>query len=247
MLINIIKPESEQEFDLDTDVAFEGTANSPITQVELWADDRWLLGKVPVTAGKWSFIYRFNAAGTRIIYAKGFDTTNKLINTHNIWVFIKPPASLDLNQQLTPNFTLRELIFSQTGVMWGIDNTPTKTEIDQLRNLCEQILQPARDALGALRINSGFRSEELNRIVGGVTNSAHRLGHAADVIPTNGNTKALAKWVVENRRFDQVILEFGTDERPSWIHISADPMNRGQILRATTQRGVTVYTPITLD
>ncbi len=245
MSIKITKPESEQEFELDTDVTFEGTADSPITQVELWADDRWLLGKVPVTAGKWSFTYRFSAAGTRIIYAKSFDATNKLIDTHNIWVFIEPPASLDPNQQLSPNFTLRELIFSQTAVMGGIDNTPTKTEIDQLRNLCEQILQPARDELGPLRINSGFRSEELNRIVGGVTNSAHRLGHAADVIPTDGDTKALAKWVVENRRFDQVILEFGTDAKPSWIHISADPKNRGQILRATKQKGVTVYTPIT--
>jgi hypothetical protein len=245
MPISITEPESEQEFELGTDVLFEGNSESSIKKVELWADDRWLLGQVTPVSGKWSFSYRFNGAGTRIIYAKGFDAINTLIDTQNIWVFVEPPDALSLDQLLSPNFTLRELTFSQTAVMNGIDNTPTLTEIKRLTNLCEQILQPARNAIGPLRINSGFRSAELNRLVGGVNNSAHRLGYAADVIPTNGDTRALAKWVVDNSLFDQVILEFGTDARPSWIHVSADPGNRRQILRATNQRGTTVYTTLT--
>ena len=118
--------------------------------------------------------------------------------------------------------------------------------IQHLRKLCQQILQPARDALGSLRISSGFRSEALNVAVGGVRNSDHRLGYAADVIPTNGNTKALAKWIVDNCEFDQVILEFGTDARPDWIHVSADPKNRKQILRAEKQGGRTVYSSTVL-
>ncbi len=65
------------------------------------------------------------------------------------------------------------------------------------------------------------------------------------MIPTNGDTRSLAKWVVDNCQFDQVILEFGTDAKPNWIHVSCDPENRRQILRATKQQGRTVYTQLT--
>jgi hypothetical protein len=244
--ITITNPVSEQEFTMGTSVAFEGTADSPITQIELWADDRWLLSKVTVSSGKWSSSYTFIGAGTRIIYAKGFDASKTLIETTSIWLFIEPSSDTDPAQKLTANFTLGELTFSQTAVMLRIDNTPTLGEIQRLRKLCEQILQPARDALGSLRISSGFRSKILNRAVGGVRNSDHQLGHAADVIPTNGDTRALAKWIVDNCEFDQVILEFGTDARPDWIHVSADPKNRKQILRAKKQGGRTVYSSIVL-
>lgn len=232
MSIKITKPVSEEKFEFDTKIEFEGTADNNVTQVEMWADDRWLLGKTSVNQGKWKFDYTFNGSGTRIIAAKGFNASNQLIDSDDIWLFIKQPSSLDLDQKLSTNFTLREFTFSQTALMRGLDNTPTLTEIARLRRLCQQILQPARDALGPLKITSGFRSEIVNLAVGGVRNSAHRLGHAADVVPTSGDTKALAKWVVDNRQFDQVILEFGTLSRPSWIHISADSRNRKQVLRA---------------
>jgi hypothetical protein len=81
MPIYIIKPQSDQEFELGTDIIFEGTNDSAIGQVEIWADDRWLLGKLPPASGKWSFAYRFNGAGTRIIYAKGFDGANNLVDS----------------------------------------------------------------------------------------------------------------------------------------------------------------------
>lgn len=100
--------------------------------------------------------------------------------------------------------------------------------------------------MGPLKINSGFRSAELNRAVGGARNSAHRQGFAADVVPVNVGTKQLAKWVNDNREFDQIILEFGTVDNPRWIHLSADPRNRKQVLIATSSSGVTVYTPTQL-
>ena len=114
---------------MGTSVAFAGTADSPITQVELWADDRWLLSKVAVSSGKWSSSYTFMGAGTRIIYAKGFDASKTLIETTSIWLFIEPSSDTDPAQKLTANFTLGELTFSQTAVTWGIDNnsTPKKT------------------------------------------------------------------------------------------------------------------------
>lgn len=154
---------------------------------------------------------------------------------------------VDLNMNLTKNFQLWEFVKSATADRLGIDNTPNEEEIENLRKLCKEILQPARDALGPLRISSGFRSEELNTKVGGVENSDHRLGFAADVIPVTAGTRELAKWTVNNcPRFDQVILEFGTSDNPNWIHLSAAPRNRKQVLRATRENGETVYKSISL-
>jgi uncharacterized protein YcbK (DUF882 family) len=144
---------------------------------------------------------------------------------------------------LTENFQLFEFIRSATASRLGIDNTPNDIEIGRLRSLCESILQPARDALGPLRISSGFRSEALNTAVAGVPNSDHRLGFAADVIPVNVSSITLARWIQNNAQFDQVILEFGTVSNPDWIHISNAPRRRREVLR--TLDG-TNYDPIRL-
>lgn len=133
--------------------------------------------------------------------------------------------------RLTRNFTLEELTRSIVASLRGIDNSPTPNALANLRTLAQQILQPARDALGALTISSGYRSPALNQVVGGVPNSDHTLGYAADVVPVNGDTRQLAEWVVRNVPFDQVILEYGTLQRPAWIHVSANPRNRRQVLR----------------
>jgi Peptidase M15 len=146
--------------------------------------------------------------------------------------------------QLTANFTLEEFTRSTTADRLGIDNTPNATEIGNLRLLCVQILQPARSALGPIQISSGFRSAALNAAVGGVPNSAHRLGFAADVVPVNVGTFDLAKWVKNNTSFDQVILEFGTLQNPNWIHISADPRNRTNVLQAFGNP--TQYVPVNI-
>lgn len=152
---------------------------------------------------------------------------------------------INLNMSLSSDFKLWEFVKSVTADQNGIKNVPDATEIANLRLLCREILQPARDALGSLKISSGFRSEELNNLVGGADNSDHRLGYAADVIPYETGTRKLAEWVVRNcPRFDQVILEFGTLKNPSWIHLSIAPRIRKQILRATRKNGKIVYDPI---
>lgn len=250
MTISVTKPVYEQEFNLGTSVTFQGTAENLITQVELWAEDRWLLGKVPVVDSNWSHSYQFNGAGSRAIYAKGLDQNGIVIETAHIWILIN--SSLDLDQKLTENFTLREMIRSATAERRGIDNTPTLGEVERLRMLCQKVLQPARNALGPLRVTSGFRCRELNDILFGSANSAHILGYAADVIPGNGDTRALALWVAQNKlsEIDQLILEYGTIPRPQWIHISIEPRNpvRRQILRASRSgRGRTVYTSISVS
>ena len=84
---------------------------------------------------------------------------------------------------LTPHFTLEELIHSDTAKAKGIDNKPTRTEIANLMRLA-QTLEEVRNVLGGktIIISSGYRGEELNKAVGGVNDSAHRHGLAADFI-----------------------------------------------------------------
>jgi zinc D-Ala-D-Ala carboxypeptidase len=152
---------------------------------------------------------------------------------------------IDLNMFLSKNFKLVEFTTSPTADRHGISNLPTLAEAENLRTLCNKILQPARDALGPLKISSGFRSAKLNKLVGGVPSSDHRLGFAADVVPLETGTRNVAEWVVSNcPHFDQVILEFGTLQNPNWIHLSMAPRLRRQVLRATRKNGSTVYNKI---
>ncbi|MEZ5307274.1 MAG: D-Ala-D-Ala carboxypeptidase family metallohydrolase [Pyrinomonadaceae bacterium] len=154
---------------------------------------------------------------------------------------------MDPKTQLSKNFQLWEFTASLEADKRGIANIPTAAQVENLRTLCAQILQPARDALGALRINSGFRSLALNKAVKGASNSDHLSGFAADVHPLNVGTREFAEWVVAYcKKFDQVILEFGTDESPKWIHVSASPLNRKQVLRATMIGTKTKYNSISL-
>ncbi|MGB8701290.1 MAG: D-Ala-D-Ala carboxypeptidase family metallohydrolase [Thermosynechococcaceae cyanobacterium] len=245
MVFTITQPADNESANVGDIVQFQGTADSTITQVKLSAEGRFPLGQSNVSSGNWSISYGFNRSGTRNIIAEGIDSAGSIIARHDVWIDINP-AALNFNMQLTTNFALWELLVSDTADRLGLDNTPNDQEIANLRLLCQTILQPARDALGPIKINSGFRSEAVNRAVGGVSNSDHRLGFAADVVPMNTGTQELAKWVVDNTSFDQVILEFGTVSNPNWIHVSAAPRQRGQVLRATSQGGTTVYTSITI-
>ncbi|HLG16131.1 MAG TPA: D-Ala-D-Ala carboxypeptidase family metallohydrolase [Blastocatellia bacterium] len=151
--------------------------------------------------------------------------------------------SADPNTELSPHFKLWEFTASQTAERKGIDNTPTDVVVENLRTLCQEILEPARVAIGPLRISSGYRSPALNQSVGGSKTSAHVLGYAADVIPLSTTKLAFAKWVEANSTFDQIILEFGTTAEPAWIHVSCDPRARRQVLRILAGTG---YVPITL-
>ena len=135
---------------------------------------------------------------------------------------------------LTTHFSLSEFVVSQTAERLGIDNTPPEIVVERLTTLCETILEPARAALGPIRISSGYRCDALNKRIGGSSTSAHVLGYAADVVPLEASKKALAQWVHANVGFDQIILEFGVksmDGEPAWIHLSADPRKRHQVLR----------------
>ena len=97
-----------------------------------------------------------------------------------------------------------------------------------LMALVENVLEPAREKLGGpIIVNSGYRCERHNKAVGGVANSQHLRGEAADI--RCADNKRLAKIIVEAGRFDQLIIY------PTFIHVSFKRLgaNRGQILKKT--------------
>lgn len=142
---------------------------------------------------------------------------------------------------LTANFPLKDFTKSDTAIRLGIKNEPTPEHLASLKRLCEKVLQPARDALGPITVNSGYRSKTLNDHVGGSKTSQHSKGEAADVeSPEKGNL-ALAQWIANNCVFDQLILE-GHDPKKGpdsgWVHVSlraAD--NRGEMMTCQFVKG----------
>jgi zinc D-Ala-D-Ala carboxypeptidase len=148
---------------------------------------------------------------------------------------------------LTANFSLAEMVKSDTALRHDMDNTPGEAEIANLKTLCEKVLQPVRDHFQTgVKVNSGFRHPEVNAKVGGSKTSDHCKGQAADIeIPGIANAD-LAVWIMDNLEYTQLILEFYTPGVPDsgWVHVSYDPSNlKKQNLTATKQNGKTVYLP----
>ena len=131
-------------------------------------------------------------------------------------------------------FTLDELTRSETAQREGIPNVPAEAEISNLEALCETILDPLRTAVGLpVKVNSGYRSPTLNRKIGGVPDSQHVDGMAADIQAPGMSVLDLFKRIIELRLpFDQLIYE-AVNERTKWVHVSHNPAgNRGEIMAA---------------
>jgi len=119
--------------------------------------------------------------------------------------------------QLSQNFSLAEFEKSQTAINNGIDNTIPANLIPNAVALCMNVLQPTRDHIGPIGINSGYRSPELNQAVLGASASQHMRGEAADIsIGSNDQNRELFEWMCLNVPHDQIILERGG----KWIHVS---------------------------
>jgi hypothetical protein len=149
--------------------------------------------------------------------------------------------------QLTNNFSLKELTASDTATRKGLDNTPNEAVTANLKTLAENILQPIREHYGkSVKVNSGYRSPEVNASVGGSKTSDHCKGQAADIEITGVANGDLAKYIAENYKFTQVILEFYTQGIPDsgWVHVSYDANDlKCQTLTAVKKDGKTVYLP----
>jgi zinc D-Ala-D-Ala carboxypeptidase len=146
---------------------------------------------------------------------------------------------------LSKNFTLSEMVKSETALRHDMDNAPSQEVISNLQELAVNVLQPVREHFDrGVKVNSGYRSPDVNAKVGGSRTSDHCRGMAADIeIPGVPNAE-LAEWIKANLPFTQVILEFYTQGIPDsgWVHVSYDPANlKKQTLTAVKQDGKTVY------
>ena len=146
---------------------------------------------------------------------------------------------------LSANFSLKELTKSDTATRLGIDNTPDDETIDNLKTLCDKVLQPVREHFGkSVTVNSGYRSPESNAAVGGSKTSDHCKGQAADIEIAGVANAELAQWIMDNLDYTQLILEFYTQGIPDsgWVHVSYDPNNlKKQELTAVKVAGKTQY------
>ena len=144
---------------------------------------------------------------------------------------------------LSKNFALNEFTKSVSAIRNGIDNEPTKEHIRNIQLLVKFVLQPLREALGKpIRITSGYRSENLNKLIKGSKRSQHCRGQAADIqFKVDGvmDNKLIWEKVIELQLpFDQMINEFDY----SWIHISYNhEHNRKSLLEAYKENGRTKY------
>lgn len=140
--------------------------------------------------------------------------------------------------KLSDNFTLKEFTRSGTAQRNSIDNTPNSVQIENIKDLVENLLQPLRERLNCIiTVNSGFRNRLLNRIVGGAYNSQHTFGQAVDIDVSCMPLDEVYKIIINEFEFDKVIFEFG-----EWIHVSyVKGKNRKIAMVAKKVNGVTVY------
>lgn len=141
---------------------------------------------------------------------------------------------------LTKHFTLAELTASQMASRLGINNAPDPTQIDNLREVCNSILEKCRVHYGrAITPSSGFRSEELNRAIRGSQGSQHCDGEAVDFKVLGVPNMLLAEWIRDNCEYDQLILEYPRKDDPfaGWVHVSFSRQgtNRREVLTALSQ------------
>lgn len=139
--------------------------------------------------------------------------------------------------QLTKHFKLSEFTKSSTAIARHIDNTPNDEQVKNLKTLCENVLEPLRQHFNVpIVIGSGFRCHKLNKLVGGVSNSQHLTGEAADLHAESlTELKEWFTWIMDNCNFDQLILERATKTcNHWWIHISCKydtNLNRHQVIQ----------------
>jgi zinc D-Ala-D-Ala carboxypeptidase len=129
--------------------------------------------------------------------------------------------------QLSKNFSLGEFTHSATAKNRGLNNSPNSHQINNLKILCEKVLQPIRDNFNRpVKITSGFRSRAVNEAIRGAVNSQHSTGEASDFVVDGVPLQRVINYIRNNLAYDQLILY-----KNGWIHVSySSKFNRHQYL-----------------
>ena len=136
---------------------------------------------------------------------------------------------LTLDEHLSPHFTVGEFFRSGTAIRLGIDNNPdahpgegisTAEGVENLRALCTEVLEPLRRRVGRVIVTSGYRCQELNKAVGGVWNSQHLKGEAADIfVPDTATAMRYGHILERHSAVQQLLLEPMGIQQKRWIHV----------------------------
>lgn len=136
---------------------------------------------------------------------------------------------LTLDEHLSPHFTVGEFFRSGTAIRLVIDNNPdahpgegisTAEVVENLRALCTEVLEPLRRRVGRVIVTSGYRCQELNKAVGGVWNSQHLKGEAADIfVPDTATAMRYGHILERHSAVQQLLLEPMGIQQKRWIHV----------------------------
>ena len=147
---------------------------------------------------------------------------------------------------ISKHISYKEGVYSITAIRKGIDNEPNEEQLLNMKLVAEKIFEPVRVHFNTpIKVNSFFRSPDLNKAIGGSTKSQHCKGQAIDIDDTYGKVKNsdIYWWIKENLDFDQMIWEFGNNDNPNWVHVSyvSPEENRNRCLKAYKDKGKTKY------
>ena len=147
---------------------------------------------------------------------------------------------------ISKHISSREGVYSITATRLGIENKPNEEQLNNMKLIAKEVFEPLRAYVGGpIKINSFFRSPELNKAIGGSGKSQHCHGQAIDLDDTFGRcTNAeMFEFIKKHLDFDQIIWEFGDDNNPDWVHISyvSPDQNRKRCLKAYKENNKTNY------
>ena len=147
---------------------------------------------------------------------------------------------------ISKHISYKEGVHSITAIRKGIDNEPNEEQLANMKLVANNVFEPLRVFInGPIKVNSFFRSPDLNKAIGGSTKSQHCKGQAIDIDDTYGkSTNAeMYWWIKDNLDFDQMIWEFGSNDNPDWVHVSyvSSENNRNRCLKAYKKKGKTQY------
>ena len=147
---------------------------------------------------------------------------------------------------ISKHISYKEGVYSRTATRLGIKNNPNADQMKNMILIAEEVFEPLRTYVGGpIKINSFFRSPELNKAIGGSSKSQHCHGQAIDLDDTFGRaTNAeMYEFIKKYLDFDQMIWEFGNDDNPDWVHVSyvSEEENRNRCLKAYKEKGKTKY------
>ena len=149
--------------------------------------------------------------------------------------------------RISKHISYKEATQSQTATRKGISNDPDAYQLQNMQLLADKVFEPLREHFGVpIAINSFFRSQKLNKAIGGASGSQHTQGRAIDVDDTLGgvSNKQMFEYIKNHLDFDQLIWEFGDNNNPAWVHVSyvSETENRRRVLKASKKNGKTIYT-----